>query len=184
MNPGERQVSPTLDGIRADHRARYQWAIDKVKGRVTDAACGIGYGSSMLADAGIKVRAIDRDAEAIEYAKKHYSRPLINYQCADLDAAGPYLSDTTIVFEIIEHIEDPLPFLKQVQGTILASVPNEKIFPFRNYAYHYRHYTKNQFEDLLKEAGFTIESWHGQLGPESDVEDNLEGRTIIAIGRK
>ena len=65
MRPGERQVSPTVDGIRADHVNRYKWAIDKTIGRVTDAACGIGYGSVILAEAGIKVRAIDIDAEAI-----------------------------------------------------------------------------------------------------------------------
>jgi hypothetical protein len=26
MRPGERQVAPSIDGIRQDHVARYQWA--------------------------------------------------------------------------------------------------------------------------------------------------------------
>ena len=184
MRPGERQVSPTVDGIRADHVNRYKWAIDKTIGRVTDAACGIGYGSVILAEAGIKVRAIDIDAEAIAYAKEHYSHPLITYQCSDLVKAGPYLSDTTIAFEIIEHIENPLPFLEQVQGRLLASVPNETVFPWKNYAYHFRHYTQNEFEDLLGDAGFTVESWYGQEGPESDVYPDTEGRTLIAMARR
>jgi len=184
MRAGERQVSPTLDGIRADHRNRYQWAVDHVVGRATDAACGIGYGSKILADAGIKVRAIDVDEEAVEYAQAHYAHDLIKYQCSDINRAGPFLSDTTIAFEMIEHIEDPLPFLQQVTGKLLASVPNETVFPWKNYEYHYRHYTKDEFEDLLNQAGFKVKSWHGQLGPESAVEDNLQGRTLIAISER
>ena len=90
MRPGERQVSPTLDGIRGDHRNRYQWAIQHVIGRVTDLACGVGYGSVILAEAGIKVRAVDIDSEAIAYAKEYYLHPLINYHCADINQAGPY----------------------------------------------------------------------------------------------
>lgn len=180
MRPGERQVSPTLDGIRADHQNRYKWAIKHTIGRVTDLACGVGYGSVILAEAGIKVRALDIDAEAIAYAKQHYSHPLINYHCADIFQAGPYLSDTTIAFECIEHVEKPIDFLKQIEGNLLASVPNESVFPYKNYAYHFRHYTKQEFKELLNEAGFRVESWWGQAGPKSDVVENLEGRTIIA----
>jgi len=188
MKEGERQVSPTLDGIRADHTNRYYWASARIDGReygrpavrLTDAACGIGYGSKILADAGYKVRAIDVDEEAIVYARRHYAHPNISYQCLDIDRAGPFLSDYTIAFEMIEHIENPLPFLKQVEGKLLASVPNEAVFPYRGYAFHFRHYTQKEFEDLLNQAGFKVESWWGQEGPESDVIENMMGRTIIA----
>jgi len=50
-NTGERQVSPTLDGIRKDHLARYKWAAKRLSGCVYDIGCGIGYGSKILGDA-------------------------------------------------------------------------------------------------------------------------------------
>jgi hypothetical protein len=52
MRDGERQVAPTLEGIRRDHVARYEWAARRLKGRVLDACCGIGYGTQILAKAG------------------------------------------------------------------------------------------------------------------------------------
>jgi len=182
MKDGERQVSPTLDGVRYDHLARYRWACHHLNGTVLDAACGIGYGSNILANHGFTVRSVDIDQEAIDYGLKHYNHPNITFQCLPLDKVLP-LSDCTVAFEIIEHIEDPLPFLKRVKGRLLASVPNEDVFPYRNYKFHYRHYTKDEFTSLLNAAGFIVEDWYGQEGPESDVTD-IMGRTIIAIARK
>src|SRR3954467_14298237 len=74
MKHGERQVAPTLEGIRADHVARYQFAAQLLKKptRVIDFACGVGYGSKILADAGHFVYGYDRDPEAIAYAREHY----------------------------------------------------------------------------------------------------------------
>jgi hypothetical protein len=52
MKHGERQVSPTIDGIRKDHVERYQFVAKRLaKGsRVVDFSCGVGYGSRILAD--------------------------------------------------------------------------------------------------------------------------------------
>ena len=57
----ERQVAPTLDGIRRDHVARYEWAARQLapESVVLDAACGVGYGSRVMADAGMTVRGTD-----------------------------------------------------------------------------------------------------------------------------
>lgn len=184
MRNGERQVSPTLDGIRADHVNRYKWAIDKVpKGSIIDAACGIGYGSWMLANAGYYVRAIDIDREAIEYGNQYYSHDKVYRQCCDLYTAN-LLTDPVIAFECIEHVKDPAIILKNCNDFLIASVPNEDVFPYKNYAFHYRHYTKQEFEQLLNEAGYKVISWHGQFGPESVVEDNVNGRTLIAMARR
>lgn len=184
MNPGERQVSPDIEDIRADHINRYLWAIDKLpRWTVIDAACGVGYGSWLMAKAGFHVGAMDIDHEAIECALTHYAHPNIEYSLVDL--CEPDSFDYPVVaFEIIEHIENPLPFLSACSGLLLASVPNETVFPYRNYKYHYRHYTKDEFEALLNEAGYEVDSWYGQEGMESEVEENVEGRTLIAMARK
>lgn len=187
MKEGERQVSPTLDGIRRDHVARYEWAEAQIEGAsVVDLACGIGYGSRILASGGLNVVGMDVDSEAIAYARKHYSHPRARFEQRDgakPGALGKY--DFAVCFETIEHIEDPSPLLKALRQSalgLLASVPNEDVFPFGNgVAFHHRHYTRGQFEALLNECGWGVEAWYGQIGPESEVEPNVDGRTLIAV---
>jgi SAM-dependent methyltransferase len=183
MQTGERQVAQTLDGIRRDHVARYEWAAQVLKpGRLIDLACGIGYGSKILAEAGSHVTAIDKEAEAIEYGQRFYAHERVTRYCADANGEiGSY--DAAVCFETIEHIEDPLPMLRNLRLSskeLLASVPNEAEFPWRNYAFHFRHYTQSQFEALLNAAGWYVAEWFGQEGPESEVTPGAKGRTIIA----
>jgi len=181
MIQGERQVAPTLEGIRADHVNRYKWALGKLpKGSVIDAACGVGYGSWILANSGRFVRAIEKNHEAITYAKKYYGHSNIYHQCIDLTEAD-FSVDPVVAFEIIEHIENPLTFLKKCTGLLLASVPNETIFPYKNHRFHYRHYTKSEFESLLNEAGYDVLEWYGQG---TEIKKNAEDRTLIAVAYK
>ncbi len=188
LNDGERQVAPTIDGIRKDHVARYQWIAKMLppESRVLDIACGVGYGAFILAEHGHTVVAVDRDGEAIAYAMDHYAHALVSFRCDDVSClVGLYPDDAfnvAISFETIEHLEDPKPFLKQlrrVAGSLVASVPNEAVFPYRNYKFHHRHYRPNEFKALIEGAGFEIKQWHGQAGKESEVEPDCMGRTII-----
>ena len=190
MRPGEQQVAETIDGIRADHVARYKLAAEIFGGlRVADIGCGVGYGSKIMADNGCRVRAIDVDEEAIAYGKQHYADDHIAYAAVSADNAGPYpILDAAVMFECIEHMEDPLPALNRVNqyaDRLLCSVPNELVFPHNGrILYHYRHYTPAEFEHLLNVAGYEIEKLWGQAGPESDPEENIQGRTLIALCRK
>lgn len=192
MKHGERQVSPTIDGIRKDHVARYQFVANRLaKGsRVVDFACGIGYGTRTMAVAGAIAHGFDIDAEAIEYAKQHYIWHNTEFAVADGASPGELEKyDAAVCFETIEHIEDPRPLLKALHAAaplLYCSVPNEDVMPFEpepgiTTAYHFRHYTKYEFAALLRECGWLVNEWHGQEGSESDVEANLRGRTLIAV---
>lgn len=187
-------MSPTTDGIRRDHVARYEWASKQLpaNSRVIDFACGVGYGTRILAEAGHKARGYDKDPEALCYADKHYAREGTQFIAAD--GNEPFSlpeSDAAVCFETIEHIEDPRPLLKALRTAapmLLASVPNEIAFPWSpspgvTTAYHFRHYTKAQFKALLETCGWCVTGWAGQEGPESDVgaADTERSRTLIAI---
>lgn len=191
LNNGERQVAPSVDGIRRDHVARYEWAAAQIArrkpgARILDLACGVGYGSKILAQGEFSVLAVDRNPQAIAYAKRHYSDPGVTHVCEDIaDGLSAGGHDVAVCFETIEHVEDPLPLLKSLHAeasVLFASVPNEDVMPYgQGYAFHFRHYTRTQFEQLLADAGWHVAEWWGQEGPHSEVERDVVGRTLIAV---
>lgn len=199
MKSGERQVSPTLAGIRADHTARYNWAATTLPpgSHVLDLACGVGYGAYILAQAGHTVVAVDRDQEAIDYANAHWRHARIKFMCCDAenDAYMGETFDAVTCFETIEHIKDPLPVLRRFACGIpllLASVPNEEVFPWSSLgngkkvtiAFHHRHYTRQEFADLLAASGFEAVEWLGQEGPRSEVARDINGRTLVVVAKR
>ena len=91
LPPGERQYSAQLSGVRPDHLARYRFACDYIQPdhRVVDAACGIGYGSYLMArDTGASVCGVDISEAAIKAAKLLYSLPNNSFEVADCTSTG------------------------------------------------------------------------------------------------
>lgn len=192
MRDGERQVAPTLEGIRRDHVARYEFAARTIPkaSRVIDFACGIGYGSHVLAEYGHSPRGFDIDAEAIAYGHEHYCKTLATGNGNAPGELGE--ADAAVCFETIEHLEDPRPLLKALRESapiLMASVPNEAVMPWQREdgattEFHFRHYTKAEFAALLAECGWHVTEWHGQEGAESEVGPNVFGRTLIAVASR
>lgn len=184
LDSGERQVASDLSGIRRDHVARYDWASRQLPpaSHVLDLGCGIGYGSLVLAEAGHRVMAVDIDRETIEYAKASFPHPNIEYLAGDANSLAPERFDAIVCFEVIEHLAMPYRMLRSLASRtplLLASVPNEDVFPYRGYKFHHRHYTRDEFERLLNGAGFTVKGLYGQMDVESEVEAELNGRTLV-----
>lgn len=189
---GERQVGNVLDDIRYDHVARYRFAADVLRElgacRVIDIACGVGYGAMVLADASLRVFAVDSFAPAIDYARHHWFSPSIEYHCASAqDVVIPDGIDASVCFETIEHLsgDEPSQLLRKLRRStsiLLASVPNEDVIPFGiGFKHHCRHYTRHQFEALLNSAGWIVQQWYGQSDETSPVVYGMStGRTIIA----
>lgn len=185
---GERQVAETLDGIRADHRARYEWAANRFRDlQVVDAGCGVGYGAKVLAGAGCRVRAYDRSPEAIAFAREHFNHDSrIEYVEGDLDLVRfPKHYDAVVCFEALEHLERPevaLAHFREMAPRLVVSVPNEAVLPHEGRVrFHHRHYTASQLEALLNGAGWEVQEWWGQQDGESPPEPNLNGRTLLAV---
>lgn len=187
-----RQIGTRLEHIARDHVKRYEFASKHVKGRILDAACGVGYGSKMLYALGNDVVGIDIDPEVTDFAHKYWTGP--EYIVADLNFYVPDRKyDGIISVETIEHLSNPHRVLKTFrevcEGSLIASVPNEKYFPFKaedfDHEYpHQRHYHDYEFDALMEEAGFEIVSRHCQVSKKQpEVIDGTEGRYLIYICR-
>ena len=184
-----RQYSPTIAGIRPDHTERYKFAAELLAGKsVIDAACGCGYGSWMMQEAGCKVTGIDIEPEAIDYAKTHYVGP--EYICSDITQCIIPTADSVVSFETLEHLVDPEPTIKRFHGAapmLIASVPNEEMYPFRpeNFAGdkypHQRHYLPKQFEYLLIQCGWNVASKWCQKDKRSPVVKGTDGIFLIYV---
>jgi ubiquinone/menaquinone biosynthesis C-methylase UbiE len=152
--------------IYYQHIARYLWAAPFAKGKYTvDAACGSGYGTRMLRDAGAKwADGFDLCSEAIDEARKCAQADNLRYGIADVlnlpAEDGQY--DLYTSFETIEHIQDDSAFLMEVyrvlkpEGTFICSTPNRLLTnpgitladkPFN--PFHIREYTRDELTALL-----------------------------------
>jgi len=108
---GERQIGIKLEEIEYKHIERYKLASKYVTTNdlVLDAACGIGYGSTILAKQASAVLGVDCSNEAIEYCKKHWDRDNIEYMVLDLEANFKIENDkkfnVIVSLETVEHLD-------------------------------------------------------------------------------
>lgn len=116
------------------HLQRYAFASAfAVDAAVLDWACGVGYGSQVLAAAGARrVLGADLAEDALAYAAAHYRAPNLDYQRADALVAAPQPGafDLAVSFETIEHLPDPRRFITHLAdslrpgGRLILSAPN------------------------------------------------------------
>lgn len=87
------------------HVKRYLEALNHFNfdDSVLDIGCGNGYGTSILALKTDNAVGIDKDGEAIEYAKEDY--PTLKFFCKDFELEQKSY-DFFVAFEIIEHLDE------------------------------------------------------------------------------
>lgn len=118
----------------ATHAERYLHFLPQLKGlEVLDAACGVGYGTHIIAESGAaKVTGLDVSDEALETANATFSHPNITFLKGDCIAL-PFVDnsfDAVTSFETIEHLNDPAKFLDEIArvlkpgGDLFLSCPN------------------------------------------------------------
>lgn len=161
-----------------EHMVRYTTAAGYLSGlHVLDAACGTGYGSRMLLEAGAaSVIGVDISGETIQAAQRNYGKPGIVYMQGDVlrlpFADGAF--DAVVSFETIEHVKDGYAWVQEsarvlrTGGLFIVSTPNREVTNAANYWEEAPCNPHHQFEyglsellgDLLRE--YTVESLYGQ----------------------
>ena len=159
--------------LEEDHLARYAFASRFVEGkRVLDIACGSGYGTRALLDAGASsVDGVDLSQDAIDFANDRFAGEGVNYRCDSIytyEANTPY--DVIISYETIEHVDDhqrALANLRRLlsdQGVLIISSPNRFITSPKADSmsdapanpYHVLEFVKDEFIEAITSAGFNV----------------------------
>lgn len=157
-------TAPQHAGIEAAiHFSRYAIARNLVRGkRVLDVACGEGYGSFLLKQAGARhVTGIDISAETIVKAQETFGSEGISFAAMDAaslaESLGDEPFDVIVSIETIEHVSSPESFLHALRkvasadAAIVITCPNDYwYYPEEGMGnpYHTRKYRMEEFQRM------------------------------------
>lgn len=188
FDPTVESVNPCYRAFAAYQTGLYERAREAIRGlglshgRILDAACGVGYGSTYLADLGA-YEGLDADFETVERARARW--PEATYSVADLEDPETFKSrgemDAITSFETAEHLRNPEVFLRNCAGALKAdgmfcfSVPTARTKDFD--PYHRSDWSASRWEQLLRGAGLHMISRHGH-----QIDETFESfRTMIPV---
>ena len=154
----------------SEHMARYAFALSRIPAgsSVIDVACGTGYGSGMLAQAGHRVVGFDIDPATIDFARTQW--PEASFEVADATALPLTEAsvDAVLSFETIEHLPDPSSFVGEVarvvksDGVFFVSTPDRPVYALRSgpNEFHVAEMDRAEFATVLQRH-FKVD-WYGQ----------------------
>ncbi|PID52806.1 MAG: hypothetical protein CR972_00110 [Candidatus Moraniibacteriota bacterium] len=158
---GERMIPEhnIKDKIYLEHVNRYVFASQFVKDKnVLDIACGSGYGSQILHDAGAKsVCGVDISQETIAYCQEKYPEITFAHGSVDAIPLEDYSVDVIVSFETLEHVDVCVQekFMQEVNrvlrtdGILILSTPNALVYKEEN-DFHVKELTPKELDILLK----------------------------------
>lgn len=140
------------------HIARYQWVQQFCKGVIVlDTACGVGYGTKILAEVAEHVHGVDKSADAIQYAWEYYAVPNNGFEERSVYAISRIKAvfSRIVSFETIEHLRKPERFVREVHKTLpegglfIVSAPETGEDQSH---WHFWSFTKQALSDVLSTA--------------------------------
>lgn len=156
------------------HVERYEFAATHARpGTLLDLACGVGYGTRLLADRRPDLEAVlgvDVEASAIEYARRRYADDRVRFERGDTasfgDGSGIRYA-TIVSLETLEHLAAPgecfgrLANLLEPGGVLVASVPTT---PSVDLNPHHRHdFTARTLRTMGASHGLVEVASHSQV---------------------
>ena len=146
------------------HEERYRFAAEHARpGRVLDLACGVGYGTQILAAERSDLSdllGVDRSREAIEYARRVFGGDRVAFEQADAMGFGEGTSarfETIVSLETVEHLPEPERFVERLArllapaGVLIASVPTTPSVDLN--PHHLHDFTLRSFREIGRRAG-------------------------------
>jgi SAM-dependent methyltransferase len=147
------------------HEDRYRFAAEHAcPGRLLDLACGVGYGTKLLAAQRpdlVGLLGVDRSQDAIEYARRVFGgEERVAFEQADAMCFGDGAStrfDTIVSLETVEHLPEPERFVARLTrllapgGVLIASVPTTPSVDLN--PHHLHDFTLRSFREIGRRAG-------------------------------
>jgi len=171
-DPLEKSDVDTSRAIGALHVSSYRFARDhyvRPTDVVADIACGSGFAFGILRGHCAQYIGVDLpDNVAQIYSQGRYVGPEACYYGVDLNRDAlqlNQLSDVVISFETIEHLNNPVVFLRQLHnvlrgdGLLLLSTPinpDERPVVFKSD--HVQEFSRRQVMSMLTQTGFRVQA--------------------------
>lgn len=163
---GERIIPKQNCGNIEEHASMYAESLKYVENKfVLDIACGVGWGTEVLAKKAKYVIGVDIDPSAIQYAKQEYiGNNFCFCQGSILKIPFPEIFDVVNSIETFEHVKRyEIEFLisechrvLKPKGLFVFSTPDCDQFFYQPkneseyVGFHFWHYTKGELLSLLK----------------------------------
>jgi 2-polyprenyl-3-methyl-5-hydroxy-6-metoxy-1,4-benzoquinol methylase len=179
--------------------------------RVLDIGCSTGYLARTLRDLGNTVSGVEYDEAAAAEARPH----LADLEVGDLegldlvDRFGEGQFEVVVFGDVLEHLRDPLPVLRQARyllvpgGSVVISVPNIAHGDVRlallagRFQYtklglldetHTRFFTRENLDEFLRDAGFVAVDMRRTHAPLFTTEigvraEDFDAAVIAAVQR-
>jgi SAM-dependent methyltransferase len=196
-------------GSRADaHVVRYALAAQLIRpgDTVVDCACGLGYGSAVLAalSRGARFLGLDLDAAVIDYATANYAHERLRFAIGDaaaLQAIPDASIDMVVSMETIEHVPDWEAVLAEFRrilkpdGRLIASVPDRWVDasgrdpnPYHLHAFDWRKFAAGLSRHFIIEAryqqaapgGFKLQQ-SPRILQRVELESSIDSEWLLAV---
>jgi len=167
---------------------RYRIALKYVgkKDRVLDIACGLGYGTDMLAGKAGHVTGADYSPETIQIAKEHNEKANVSFEIQDITSMNfsDNRFDVVISMETICHVDEnkclsELLRVLKPGGTLIISAHQNINGRIPIVPWHLQEYSLEDFKRILAEK-FVLQKIYGEKLGVIDEEDE-RGEYMIAV---